>query len=51
MEKGILRIDHSSLSTKGSDVWNKLILHIKNVRKYRGKIERRKMKIRRLYDK
>ncbi len=52
-KKDIFIVDHISMisSTEvNPDILEKLNLHVKNIRKYRGRIERRKQKISRLYE-
>lgn len=53
MIKDIIILDHISLisSTEVNPrILEKLNLKVKNVRKWRGRIERRKQKIKRLYE-
>jgi len=56
MNKDIVILDYFSkitateISDSGRQVLEKLNLHVKNIRKYRGKIERRKLKIKRIYE-
>lgn len=52
IKKDIVIVDHISMisATKVEpNVLEKLNLHVKNLRKYRGRIERRKEKIKRIY--
>ena len=52
IKKDIVIVDHISMisATKiDPDILERLNLRVKNVRKYRGKIERRKQKIKRIY--
>jgi hypothetical protein len=44
------KITATEISDSGRQVLEKLNLHVKNIRKYRGKIERRKEKIKRIYE-
>jgi len=53
MNKDIIIVDHISMisSTEVNPrILEKLNLKVKNVRKWRGRIERRKQKIKRLYE-
>ena len=53
IKKDIVIVDHISMisATKVEpDVLEKLNLRVKNLRKYRNKIERRKEKIKRIYE-
>jgi len=53
IKREIVIVDHISMisSTKvDPDILERLNIRVKNVRKYRGKIERRKEKIKRLYE-
>jgi hypothetical protein len=53
IKKDIVIVDHISMisDTKvDPDILERLNIRVKNVRKYRGKIERRKEKIKRLYE-
>ena len=43
------KITATEISDSGRLALEKLNLHVKNVRKYRGRIERRKEKIKRVY--
>ena len=52
IKRDIVILDHISMigsSKVDHDILEKLNLHVKNLRKYRGKIERRKEKIKRIY--
>ena len=52
MNKDIVIVDHISMISAtevNPDILERLNLRVKNVRKYRGKIERRKQKIKRIY--
>ncbi len=44
------KITTTEISDSGRQALEKLNLHVKNLRKYRGKIERRKEKIKRIYE-
>jgi len=53
IKKDIVIVDHISMinATKVEpDVLEKLNIRVRNVRKYRGRIERRKEKIKRIYE-
>lgn len=53
MNKDIIILDHISLISAtdvNPRILEKLSLKVKNVRKWRGRIERRKQKIKRLYE-
>jgi hypothetical protein len=53
IKKDIVIVDHISMisaSTVNPDILEKLNIRVKNLRKYRGKIERRKEKIKRIYE-
>ena len=56
MNKEIVIVDHiarltqTELGNKYLRLIEELTIMMKNVRKYRGKIERRKLKIKRLYE-
>jgi len=52
-KKDIIIVDHISMisSTKVDEsLLEKLNIRVKNIRKYRGRIERRKEKIKRIYE-
>ena len=44
------KITTTEISDSGRQVLEKLNIRVKNIRKYRGKIERRKEKIKRIYE-
>lgn len=56
MTKDIIILDYFSkittteITDSGRKLIDKLNLHVKNVRKWRGKVERRKEKIKRIYE-
>jgi hypothetical protein len=53
IKRDIVIVDHISMisgNTVNSDILEKLNIRVKNVRKYRGRIERRKEKIKRIYE-
>ena len=53
IKRDIVIVDHISMisgNTVDSAILDKLSLRVKNVRKYRGRIERRKEKIKRIYE-
>ncbi len=53
IKKDIVIVDHISMisATKvNPDILEKLNIRVRNVRKYRGRIERRKEKIKRIYE-
>ena len=53
IKRDIVIVDHISMisATKvDPDMLERLNLRVKNVRKYRGRIERRKEKIKRIYE-
>lgn len=53
IKKDIIIVDHISMisATKvNPDILEKLNIRVRNVRKYRGRIERRKEKIKRIYE-
>ena len=52
-KKDIIIVDYiSKISTRkiDADILEKLNIRVRNIRKYRGRIERRKEKINRLYE-
>ena len=53
IKRDIVIVDHISMigsSKVDPDILERLNLRVKNIRKYRGKIERRKEKIKRIYE-
>lgn len=53
IKRDIVIVDHISMMSSNvvnSDILDKLSLRVKNIRKYRGRIERRKEKIKRIYE-
>ena len=58
IKRDIVIVDHISLISqtnqiskiKHDDMLNKFAIKMKNIRKYRGRIEKRKQKIKRLYE-
>jgi hypothetical protein len=53
IKKDIVILDHISMisaSKVDPDMLERLNIRVKNLRKYRGKIERRKEKIKRIYE-
>ena len=44
------KITSTEITDAGRKALDKLNIHVKNVRKYRAKIERRKEKIKRIYE-
>lgn len=53
IKRDIVIVDHISMisaNTVDPAILEKLNIHVKNIRKYRGRIERRKEKIKRIYE-
>jgi hypothetical protein len=53
IKRDIFIVDHISMISATEvdpDILERLNLRVKNIRKYRGKIERRKEKIKRIYE-
>ena len=55
IKRDIVIVDHISLISQikwegHQDMLNKFVIKMNNVRKYRGRIEKRKEKIKRLYE-
>ena len=53
IKRDIVIVDHISMISQtkvNPDILEKLNIRVRNVRKYRGRIERRKEKIKRIYE-